>query len=319
MLSVLFPGNRRMHAGFRIRRVALFFALMTLGASGRGLAQIDLAGQWRPLLHEDIGHRLDEAAGAPGISGAGGPWLGDYTGLPINEAARYKAESWDPRIDSAKEHQTILQPGAYWIFSPGPLRISNVVDANERVIGLRLYRAGLAGSTSRVIWLDGREPPPAYAAHSWQGFSAGTWRGHMLMVKTTHLKAGFIRRNGVPVSDRATLTEYFARHDTYLTLTRIVEDPVYLDEPFVSTVTWVEDPRMRIATPPSGVIADEIPGQHRAFVPHYLPGSNTGLQEFADKVGLPLEATRGGAETAYPEYQRTLKELTTERSKAATR
>jgi len=80
-------------------------------------------------LHEDVGHRLDEAAAAPGISGAGGPWLGDYTGLPINEAARYKAESWDPPIDSAKEHQTVLQPGAYWIFSPGPLRISNLVAA----------------------------------------------------------------------------------------------------------------------------------------------------------------------------------------------
>jgi hypothetical protein len=107
-----------MDAGCRVR-VALFFVFVTLGASSRGFAQIDLAGQWRPLLHEDIGHRLDEASAAPGISGAGGPWIGDYTGLPINAAARYKAESWDPRIDSAKERQTILQPGAYWIFSLG--------------------------------------------------------------------------------------------------------------------------------------------------------------------------------------------------------
>src|SRR5688572_1957503 len=101
-------GGGQMQAGCRIRRAALFFVFVTIGASGRGYAQIDLAGQWRPLLHEDIGHRLDEAAAAPGISGAGGPWIGDYTGLPINDAARFKAESWDPRIDSAREHQTIL-------------------------------------------------------------------------------------------------------------------------------------------------------------------------------------------------------------------
>jgi hypothetical protein len=294
-----------MYAGCRIRRVALFFVVVTIGASGRGLAQIDLAGQWRPLLHEDIGHRLDEAAAAPGISGAGGPWIGDYTGLPINDAARYKAESWDPRIDSAREHQTVLQPGAYWAFSPGGLRISHIIDpAAQRSIGLHIYRAGLAGSTSRVIWLDGREPPPASAAHTWQGFSTGTWNGNTLVVTTTHLKAGFIRRNGVPASDRATLTEYFARHGTYLTLTRIVDDPIYLDEPFVTSVSWVNDPQMRLPASPPGVIADEIPGQHRAFVPHYLPGENAGVKEFADKVGLPIDATRGGAETAYPEYYR---------------
>ncbi len=304
-----------MGVGGRTRRVVLIFVFATLSAGGRGLAQTDLAGQWRALLHEDIGHRLDEASAAPGISGAGGPWVGDYMGLPINDAARYKAESWDARIYAAKEHQTILQPGAYWILSPGALRISHIIDdATESIVALNIYRAGLAGSTSRTIWMDGREPPPVYAPHTWQGFSKGSWSGNTLTVTTTQLKAGIIRRNGVPASDRATLTEYFVRHGSYLTITRIVDDPIYLVEPFISTVTWVQDPQMRLPASPSGVIVDEVPGQHRAFVPHHLPGTNTGLKEFADKVGLPLEATRGGPETAYPEFQRRLKEIRDSRS-----
>ncbi len=308
-----------MDAGVRVGRVGLIFVLVSIGVGGRGFAQTDLAGQWRPLLHEDIGHRLDEASAAPGISGAGGPWVGDYTGLPINDAARYKAESWDARINNAKEHQTVLQPGAYWILSPGALRVSNIIDnVTENVVALNIYRAGLAGSTTRVIWMDGRPPLPAYAPHTWQGFSTGAWAGNTLTVRTTHLKAGFIRRNGVPASDQATLTEYFVRHGPYLTLTRIVDDPIYLVEPFISTVSWVQDPQMRLAAAPSGVIADEIPGQHRAFVPHYLPGANPALTEYAAKVGLPPEVTRGGAETMYPEYQQTLKVLMSRRAKTST-
>ena len=124
--------------------------------AARGFAQTDLTGQWRPLLHEDIGHRLDEAAAAPGISGAGGPWIGDYTGLPINDAARYKAESWDARIYNAKEHQTILQPGAYWILSPGGIRISNIFDeATEQSSG---------SPCIAPAWLAARHAPSGWMA-----------------------------------------------------------------------------------------------------------------------------------------------------------
>jgi hypothetical protein len=63
---------------------------------------------------------------------------------------------------------------------------------------------------------------------------------------------------------------------------------------------------MRLPPSPNGVIVDEVPGQHRAFVPH-LPGTNAALKEFGDKFGLPPEWTRGGPETAYPEFQRRLR------------
>ncbi len=63
----------------------------------------------------------------------------------------------------------------------------------------------------------------------------------MLKVTTTHLKEGWVRRNGLPRSDRATLVEYWIRNEDYLTLVTIVMDPVYLTEPLVRTSDWVLD------------------------------------------------------------------------------
>ena len=60
--------------------------------------------------------------------------------------------------------------------------------------------------------LDGRVDPPEYALHTAMGFSTGKWEGDKLVVTTTHLKEGWIRRNGVPRSDRAVVTEYFICH-----------------------------------------------------------------------------------------------------------
>ena len=294
-------------------RFAIATALVLMAGSGPAFAQVDLSGVWRPILHEDLGHRLDEAGAAPGLCCAGGPWIGDYTGLPINDASRMKADSWDARVESAPERQTILQPGVYWAFSPGGIRISSLVDdATQRLVALRIYRSGLAGATSREIWMDGRPHPPTHTAHTWQGFSTGAWRGHVLTVTTTHLKAGFIRRNGVPSSDAATVTEQFMRHGAFLTLARVVHDPIYLEEPFITTVTWQLDVALQLPPAPSGTIANEV-AVAKGVVPHHLPGANSGLHEYARTHGLPFEATRGGRESAYPEYQRTLKALMVKR------
>jgi hypothetical protein len=99
----------------------------------------------------------------------------------------------------------------------------------------------------RTIWMDDRPHPPEYAAHTWQGFSTGKWEGDTLTVTTTHLKTGWIRRNGIPRSDRAVLTEHWIRHGDYLTLASIITDPAYLTEPFIRTTNWVLDPRQQIA------------------------------------------------------------------------
>jgi L-lactate permease len=138
------------------------------------------------------------------------------------------------------------------------------------------------------------------AQHTWQGFSTGEWEGDKLKVTTTHLKEGWLRRNGLPRSEKATLVEYFIRHGNFLTLVTVVKDPVYLTEPWVRTSNWVADPGFQLS--PFSCIPNVEIERPRGSVPHHLPGSNPFLTEFATKHGIPQEASRGGAETMYPEF-----------------
>jgi hypothetical protein len=159
----------------------------------------------------------------------------------------------------------------------------------------------------RTIYMDGRPHPSAHAQHSWQGFSTGEWEGDTLRVTTTHLKEGWVRRNGLPRSEQATLIEYFMRNEDYLTLVTVVKDPVYLTEPLVKTSDWVLDPGLQLS-PFSCIPAIEIE-RPRGYVPHHLPGTNPFLHEYAERHGLPYDATRGGAATMYPDYVPELRRL----------
>ena len=157
----------------------------------------------------------------------------------------------------------------------------------------------------RTVWMDGRPHPPAEALHTWQGFSTGKWEGNILTVTTTHLKMGFLRRNGVPRGDQAVLTEHFFRHGDMMTVGSIVEDPVYLTEPLIRSVNYILDNNQQVAPYPCET-AEEVP-RPEGFVPHYLPGMNPYLTEFATKHQLPLEVSHGGAEQMYPEYRKKFK------------
>ena len=76
-----------------------------------------------------------------------------------------------------------------------------------------------------VIWMDGRPHPSKYAEHTRGGFTTGRWEGDTLVAYTTHMKAGFLRKNGPPSSDQATMTSRFWRHGDILTVLAVVEDP----------------------------------------------------------------------------------------------
>ena len=98
------------------------------------------------------------------------------------------------------------------------------------------------------------------------------------------------------------MTEYFFRHGNVLTQLSIVEDPVFLEEPLVKTTNLMLD-----VGGPNQYQAwlfcqadDEVPGRDPAYVPHYLPGQNPYLTEFAAQHGLPVEPTRGGAADDVP-------------------
>jgi hypothetical protein len=123
----------------------------------------------------------------------------------------------------------------------------------------------------------------------------------MLTVTTTHLKENYLRRNGVPRSAKATFTEHWMLHGNYLTITHVVYDPVILTEPLVRSQSWFLDPGQRAGLFPCEYLP-EVPAE-AGSVPHYLPGANPWLKEFAEWYALPFEATRGGAETLYPEYR----------------
>jgi len=291
-----------MRHAHRVERAALSLVVLTTLGSGSAAAQIDLSGEWAARLHEEVLLRRDPP----------GPSIGDYTGLPVNDAARLKADSWDASILSVREHQTTPSSAIYWARSLANMRITTIVDEKtQQIIALSIYRSpGTgAGGTTRTIWMDGRPHPPDFAAHTWLGFSTGRWEGQTLVVETTHLKMGVIQRNGLPHSDQATMTERFYRHGDVLTYVSIADDPIYLEEPLVRTTNWVLDPSQQLEPIPTRIV-DEIAGQPKGYVPHHLPGSNPYLHEFADRVRLPYEAVRGGARTMYPEYQQRLKELT---------
>jgi hypothetical protein len=172
----------------------------------------------------------------------------------------------------------------------------------EQIVAIHMDNSNF--QQRRTVWMDGRVHPSAYAGHTWMGFSTGTWEGDALVVRTTHIKQMWHRRNGLPQSDQTVLTERFLRHGDVLTYVTTTEDPVYLTEPLVKSTNLLHNPRPlapeQLLYPCQAVV--EIADQPRGAVPHYLPGKNPFLGEFRTHFGLPEAATRGGAETMYPEF-----------------
>jgi cyclase len=251
-------------------------------------AQVDFVGEWAPLFHEDFPERIP------------GPALGDYLGLPINDALRLRADSWDADLISMPERQCNPHPSTYAFRGPANLRVSKEADpVTQDIVSYTIY--GTFGRATRVIWMDGRLHPSPSAAHTWAGFSTGQWESGTLTVETTHIKAGYIRRNGVIHSDLATMTEHFIRHADHLTIVTIVRDPVYLTEPLIRTTDFVMDLSQHESATPCDVTIEAV--LHEGAVPHHLPGTNPFLTEFAIGANLPQEVARGGAQTMYPEYR----------------
>jgi hypothetical protein len=199
-----------------------------------------------------------------------------------------------------QEYQCRPHSSDYSLRGLAPLRIWADYDpATQRIVAFHTHIG--AYENKRTIYLDGRPRPNEYAPHTFQGFSTGVWEGNMLTVTTTHLKENYLRRNGVPRSSKATFTEHWVMHGNYLTITHVVYDPVVLTEPLVRSQSWFLDPGQRAGLFPCEYLP-EVPAEAGA-VPHYLPGTNPWLKEFAEWYALPVEATRGGAETMYPEYR----------------
>jgi glyoxylase-like metal-dependent hydrolase (beta-lactamase superfamily II) len=269
------------------RRVyGLILALLTVTPA---YAQISIVGEWAGRYHEDFGDRVP------------GDVQGDFTGVPINEAARRYAEAYDVRRGNLLVHQ--CEPYSLPHIYRGPLqfRVWEEKDpATQEIIAYKEYIGTYM--QNRTIWMDGRPHPPEYAPHTYMGFSTGKWNGDVLTVRTTHLKKEFYRRTGIPSSDQTTVVEHYIRHGNLLSHVLVITDPVYLSEPFVNSQEFVMMDRGNQNWLYNCEYVMEVP-MDQTKVPHFLPGTHPFIDDFSKKFGLPPAAVRGGAESTYPEYR----------------
>jgi hypothetical protein len=305
-----------------LARVAIVTAAAVVAAvvwttPARAQLDYDVVGFWdQPALGTVLGTGVAAIFGfeEDSTERADGPDLVDYLGIPLNEEGRARALAYDGALLGVPEHACMRHPSTYSFWGPARLRIESDLDPNLDVIDYRV--SGTFRRADRVIWMDGRPHPSKYAPHTWAGFTTGAWQGSTLVTSTTHIKWGWIRRNGVPASDQATVTTYYTRNDNVLTITWIVSDPLYLTEPYIKSADFIAAPRgvttstFGVEPPDRGgnLFAQCFPREEIArpefhYVPHYLPGENPFVGDLAKRLGIPVDATLGGADTALPEYK----------------
>ena len=218
-------------------------------------APVDLTGYWVSLVTEDWRWRMVT------------PIKGDSASVPINTAAKKIMMDWDPAKDEAAGNQCKAYGAPAIMRVPGRLHITWQDDNTLKI-------ETDAGTQTRVLHFPPTGSGQAAAAApvklvpSWQGYSTARWdtgltpvgggfglglgprqdvRSRSLEVITTNLKPGYLRKNGIPYSAKATVTEYFERFsepdgDDHLMVMTIVSDPEYLAVPFVTTSDFRKEP-----------------------------------------------------------------------------
>ena len=226
----------------------VFFSVLAVGnalAQGRGglapggppapppvpkaAAPIDITGYWVSLVTEDWRYRMATAA------------KGDFVGVPLNPAGRAASNTWDPAKDEAAGEQCKAYGVGGLMRTPTRLHITWQDDNT-----LKLDTD--AGTQTRILGFKPSQAPGG----DWQGVSTATWErqesvmgggrggpppGGSLKIVTTKMKPGYLRKNGVPYSANAVITEFFDKLDqpngeSLLVVITEVNDPTYLATPF---------------------------------------------------------------------------------------
>ena len=213
-----------------------------LGAlqAAKAAAPFDITGYWVSVVNEDWLYRMVT------------PDKGDYTGVPINAEGRKVADAWDPARDEAAGNQCKAYGAAAVMRVPGRLHITWQNDNTLRI-------DTDAGTQTRLFDFFRRPYGPGNGG-DWQGTSTAEWEllragrggggpvlGGSLKVVTTKMKPGYLRKNGVPYSANTVLTEYYDRlnepnGDTWLIVKTIVDDPQYLQQPFITSSNFKKIP-----------------------------------------------------------------------------
>lgn len=231
----------RVRSGFIAAAIVVAVAATTAAQRGgppqppptpRAQAPFDITGYWVSLVNEDWRYRMTM------------PPKGDFAGVPLNAAGRQAAGAWDPAKDEAAGELCRAYGAAGVMRQPGRLHITWTGDET-------LALEADAGTQTRTLAFRGA----AGTSGSWQGISKASWdrddtpmarggffpgasaRGGSLKIVTTNMKAGYLRKNGVPYSGDAVMTEYFDRFDlpngdALLVVSTEVDDPMYLTTPF---------------------------------------------------------------------------------------
>jgi hypothetical protein len=277
-----------------IRAIAIVLTAAAAWWSVPLSAQVDLSGWWTRRSQVDNGYSREPV---------------DLLGIPVNDDGRAKALSYDIAALSATERQCQMYT-PFYLFT-GPFALQITAEQEPIMQKLRAWKiAGWIDRDATTIWMDGRPHPSKYAPHSHGGFTTGTWDGDTLTAVTTHFKLGDIKRHTSFSSDRATLTYRFTRRGDMLTVTGILEDPVYLAEPYVLTEVFRLDPGGSPLPLTACEPIEELPHLHEnpGLVPHYLPGRNPWVNELTENRNIPREAVLGGPATMYPEFRKTIKD-----------
>jgi len=277
--------------------VAKLIPLLALLAVSLPLhAQVDLAGMWSARNY------IDAIMNRPGP----GPSPVDFGGIPINDFARERALTFSTSQMSMPDRICAFYAPTYIAISPFSLRIWNETEPrNGTTIAWKIGAS--EGRDTMTIWMDGRPHPSAFAPHDNSGFTTGVWKNDVLTTYTTHMKAGFLRRNGVPTSDQATMTMQFFRHSEVLTVAIRIDDPAYLTEPFYLTRVFLLRPVPPLRSTGLPCIQGNE-GVDEGVVPHFLPGKNPFVDEMTKLYNIPVNAILGGPETMYPDIRKKLKD-----------
>jgi hypothetical protein len=209
----------------------------------RAAAPFDLTGYWVSIVSEDWRWRMVT------------PAKGDYASVPLNDEGKKTADTWD----LAKDKAAGLECKAFG--APALLRLPTRVHITWQDDNTLKIETD-AGQQTRVLYFGATQP--ATGERQWQGNSKAEWfkqpqsggvgipgvgggpsgfAGGNLKVVTTNLRAGYLRKNGVPYSEDAVLTEYFNHHaepdgSDWFTVTTVVDDPKYLQTQFITSSSF---------------------------------------------------------------------------------
>jgi len=199
--------------------------------TARGVSPIDLTGYWVAIVTEDWRCRMVT------------PAKGDFASIPVNPAGTQAGQQWDAAKDEAAGEQCKSYGAPAIMRVPGRIHITWDNDTTLKV-------ETDAGQQTRIFHFG--EFQPAGPA-TWQGNSIAVWEvagggrgrggppaGGSLKVVTTGARPGYLRKNGYPYSDKATVTEYYDRTnepngDSWIIITTVVNDPVYLQQEFITS------------------------------------------------------------------------------------